>query len=185
MYPLLRLLTTSIRALRAPAMPPDGVAETHFRCRPWDLDMFMEMNNGRVLTLYDLGRFDFAIRSGLAKTLKQQGWGLVVAGSTVRYRKRIKLFDSVTIRTQVVGIDERWIYVKQSMWLKGEPASSVLLRTGVTSQGRSVKAEQVIKAMGMPDWKPAPSDWPKAWIESESLRPWPPVHSQTTDTNSL
>ncbi len=176
MYPLFRFLATSLKALRAPALPPEGVAETQFRCRPWDLDMFMEMNNGRILTLYDLGRFDLAIRSGLARTLKQQGWGLVVAGSTIRYRKRIKLFDKVTIRSQVVGIDQRWIYVKQSMWIKGEPASSVLLRTGVTSRGRSVETEQVIKALGVPEWNPSPSDWPRAWIESESLRPWPPVH---------
>ena len=71
MYPLTRLLLVSLKALRASPLEPDGIAETSFRCRPWDLDMFMEMNNGRVLTLYDLGRFDLSIRTGLAKLLKK------------------------------------------------------------------------------------------------------------------
>ena len=54
MYPLTRLALVSLKALRATPLEADGIAGTSFRCRPWDLDKFMEMNNGRVLTLYDL-----------------------------------------------------------------------------------------------------------------------------------
>ena len=69
----------------------DDISATSFRIRPWDIDMFLEVNNGRVLTLYDLGRFDFSIRMGLAKALRQNKWGLVVAGSTVRYLSLIHI----------------------------------------------------------------------------------------------
>ncbi|GAA4898454.1 hypothetical protein GCM10023333_34810 [Ferrimonas pelagia] len=134
------------------------------------------MNNGRILTLYDLGRFDLAIRSGLAKVLKQQRWGLVVAGSTIQYRKRIRVFDRVTIRSRVAGFDDRWIYIKQSMWVKGAPVSSVLLRTGVTSRQGTVAPQKVLDAMNIRDWQHEPAEWPKAWIQSETLRPWPPQH---------
>ncbi len=57
MYPLIRLLSTSVKARFAEKISIFDVCETRFRCRPWDLDMFMEVNNGRLLTLYDLGRF--------------------------------------------------------------------------------------------------------------------------------
>lgn len=136
--------------------------------------MFLEMNNGRVLTLYDLGRFDLSIRTGLAKALKNHKWGLVVAGSSVRYRHRVKVFDNITIRTQVVGFEDRWTYIVQSMWVKGRPTSSVLLRTAVTSKGRVVSSHDVLNALGIVDWNPELPAWVASWIAGEEERPWPP-----------
>lgn len=175
MYPLFRLVSTVLGALRAPALTLIESSEVSFRCRPWDLDVFMEMNNGRVLTLYDLGRTDLSIRCGLAKQLKQHKWGLVVAGSTVRYRKRVRVFNKVTMRTRLAGVDERWIYLEQSMWVKGQPCSSVLLRTAVTAKGKTVATERVMAAMQLGDIPMALADWPKQWIDSEDKRPWPPL----------
>ena len=157
-------------------MSPSDVCETSFYTRPWDIDMFMEMNNGRIFTLYDLGRFDLSIRTGLATILKENNWGLVVAGSTIRYRKRVKLFDKVTMRSQLVGVDTRWFYIAQSMWVKGQPNSSALLRTGVTAKGKLIRSELVIKAMGNPDLPKLP-DWVNAWIKSDTAHPWPPDKS--------
>lgn len=174
MYPLIRLLTTSLHAAMSKPIEVDAVCETSFWCRPWDIDMFLEMNNGRVLTLYDIGRFDLSIRTGLAKVLKQQKWGLVVAGSSVRYRRRVKMFDKVTMRTQVVGFEERWVYILQSMWVKGRPTSSVLLRTGVTDHGKVIPTNEILKAMNITDLKLEPSNWVKSWVASEEDRPWPP-----------
>lgn len=180
MYPLIRLFVSSFKANRAfktstpeNRLSYDATSELDFICRPWDLDLFMEMNNGRVLTLYDLGRFDLSIRSGLWDVLRKNKWGLAVAGSTVRYRKRVRLFDKVTMRTQMVGMDERWFYIAQSMWVKGEPTSSVLLRTCVTAKGRSVKTDEVREALGVDLAMPL-ADWVKDWEEADKERPWPP-----------
>ena len=175
MYPFIRLLTTSMRAAKADAIGVGDVCESSTMCMPWDIDMFLEMNNGRVLTIYDLGRFDIAIRTGLAKVLKANRWGLVVAGCSVRYRKRIKMFDKITIRTQVVAHEGRWFYIEQSMWVKGQPASSILLRTGVTAKGTTVPTEDVMAAMNEQDWQPEISGWVRSWIDSDNTRPWPPA----------
>ncbi|TLP45695.1 acyl-CoA thioesterase [Cohaesibacter sp. CAU 1516] len=178
MYPVSRLLLAILEAKRGQkkqSLAFDAVSEISFRCRPWDLDMFMEMNNGRVLTLYDLGRFDLSIRCGLMDVLKRQKWGLAVAGSSVRYRKRVRLFDKVTMRSQVVGMDERWFYIAQSMWVAGEPTSSVLLRTCITARGRSIPTAEVRTAIGAPDWQLAIPDWVTSWNEADKIRPWPPA----------
>lgn len=174
MYPVFRLITSSINSAVSKPINFDSICKTTFRCRPWDLDMFFEMNNGRVLTLYDLGRFDFAIRSGLFKTLVKKKWGLVVAGSSVRYRQRIKLFDKVTIHTQVAGFEGRWIYVTQSMWVKKRPVSSVILRTGVTGNGKPILMDELLKEINLSNWKIELPNWVKSWIASEENRPWPP-----------
>ena len=35
----------------------------------------MELNNGRTLTLYDLGRIPMMLRLGVIRTLRAKGWG--------------------------------------------------------------------------------------------------------------
>jgi len=174
MYPFIRLLSSSIRASTSKALDIGDVCETNLLCMPWDMDMFLEMNNGRVLTLFDIGRFELAIRTGLAKVLKDNKWGLVVAGSSIRYRGRVKAFDRVTMRTRFAGMDEKWVYIAQSMWVKGLPTSSVLLRTGITSKGKVIATDELLAAMNITDWKPEPSGWVKSWISIEENRPWPP-----------
>lgn len=178
MYPFYRYTKSIVKAIAAQKQGDtvgfDDVAEMQFRCSLTDIDNFFEMNNGRVFTLYDLGRTDFAIRSGLGKTLLKERWGLVVAGSTIQYRKRIRAFDLVTIKTRIAAIDERWIYVEQSMWVKGKPCSSALLRTGITKGGRVIDTQQVLDAIGRPDWDLPPADYVAEWIESDADRPWPP-----------
>lgn len=175
MYPLSRLLSTFLKAKRGSKPDAQAVSEISFRCRPWDLDMFLEMNNGRVLTLYDLGRFDLLLRMGLDKILRKNRWGLVVASSTVRYRHRIRLFAKVTMRTYVAGVDERWVYIHQSMWVGERPASAVLMRTGITSGGKVISPRQLVAELGADEADVQLSAWDKQWVDTENARPWPPA----------
>ncbi|ALF59735.1 acyl-CoA thioesterase [Psychrobacter urativorans] len=179
MYPFIRYATTiahaALQVKKGNTLPLSKVGEITLRWRLTDIDNFLEMNNGRVLTLYYLGRTDFAVRTGLGKQLLKQRWGLVVAGSTIQYRKRIRAFDKVTMKTQIVAIDKRWIYVEQSMWVKGKPCSSALLRTGVTEGGKVIETARVLAALGKADWKLPPTGYVAEWIESDQDRPWPPM----------
>lgn len=179
MYPFLRYTATIVKATlqvkKGNTLSFDDVSEITLRCRLTDIDNFLEMNNGRVLTLYDMGRTDFAVRSGLGMQLLKQRWGLVVAGSTVQYRKRIRAFQKVTMKTQIVGVDERWIYIEQSMWVKGKPCSSALLRTGVTEGGKVIEPKRVMVALGIADWVKTPEPWVQDWIDGDKGHRWPPM----------
>ena len=179
MYPFFRYATSILKAAtnrqRGFTLGFTDMSEIKFRCSLTDIDNFLEMNNGRVLTLYDLGRTDLAIRTGLGIQLLKQRWGLVVAGSTVQYRKRIRAFDKVTLKTQIVGVDERWLYIEQSMWVKGKPCSSALLRTGVTEGGKVIETARVLAALGQSNRQLPPSNYVAEWIQSDAHRPWPPT----------
>jgi hypothetical protein len=64
MYPFIRM---SLVLRSETRKPPLGLFDTHARpmmCLPMDADMFWEMNNGRILTFCDLGRFGLAQRLG-------------------------------------------------------------------------------------------------------------------------
>jgi acyl-CoA thioesterase FadM len=175
MYPFLRLALGMARARRQPPLDLVAAHVSQHRCWPWDLDPWVELNNGRTLTIYDLGRLPLALRTGLAATLRAQGWGLTVAGVSVRYRRRVRAFDRITTVSRCLGWDARFLYVEQAMWVRGEAASNILLRMAVTSRDGIVAPAAVLAAMGRPADGPALPDWVQAWIAAEALRPWPPA----------
>jgi acyl-CoA thioesterase FadM len=175
MYPLLRLVAVTLSERRKPPMDLFATHELALRCLPWDLDGYGEMNNGRILTLYDLGRFALGIRVGLADVLRRQAWGLVVAGASVRYRARITGMQRVVLRTRVLGWDARFLYLEQGMWRGETCCNHALLRAGVTRKGRLVPVADVAQAMGHAEPSPALPNWVAAWAEADGHRPWPPM----------
>ncbi len=174
MYPIIRIAKELFLHRSARDLPPDGTHVSWHRCWPQDIDVFMEMNNGRILTIMELGRFGLAQRVGLIDTLRAKGWGLTVAGTSIRYRKRIKPFVRFKMVSRVVAWDDRFFYIVQSIWLGDTCAANSLFRTGVTSKGKLVPAQQVFEAAGKDPTSPAIPGWVQNWIDAESTRAWPP-----------
>lgn len=176
MYPFIRLAWGTWRARRMPrlAHPLDTHVSQH-RCLPWDIDMFAEMNNGRMLSLYDLGRFQLAARAGLIDALVKHGWALTIAGSSARYRRRITTLQRFETRSRLVCWDARFMYLEQSMWVRGECASHVLYRTAAIKDGKVVTPDRVAEALGVDGPPPVIPTWVKAWTDAEAQRPWPPM----------
>ncbi len=174
MYPFLRLGLATLKSRTEPPLAMGEAHVSHHRIWPWDLDPWVELNNGRTLTLYDLGRIPMARRNGLAATLRREGWRVTVAGSSVRYRRRVQLFDRLEMRTRTLGRDARFFYVHQAMYRDGEATSALLVRTAVIDAGGIVATDRVAAAMGAPDWRPELPAWVRAWAEADAARPWPP-----------
>ena len=174
MYPFLRMAKELWLNRNAPALPITGTHVSRHICWPWDLDPWRELNNGRTLTLYDLGRLPLGQRIGLHKVLAANGWGMTVAGNTTRYRRRVRLFDRLTMVSRALGWDARFLYMEQSMWKNGACTSHMLIRSAVTSKDGIVAPARVLAAMGQPAESPALPAWVQAWIAAEATRPWPP-----------
>lgn len=108
-----RLLVFMIRVRFRSRLSMWDTSRTSFRVNPADLDVQRHMNNGRYLTLMDLGRMDLMLRSGFWKRLTAQGWYPVVAGQSITYRKSLVLWQKFDIASRVLGHDDRWIYMEQ------------------------------------------------------------------------
>ena len=67
-------------------------ARVTMRCWPTDMDLNFHMNNGRYLSIMDLGRVDMMLRAGFLTKALKRGWMPVVAASTMRYRRAIGPF---------------------------------------------------------------------------------------------
>lgn len=175
MYPFIRMTKEMLTARKAEKLPFLGTHISHHICWPWDLDMWVELNNGRTLSLYDLGRIPLAIRTGLTGTIIKNRWGMTVAGSSVRYRRRVRMFDRIEMQSRCVGWDARFIYLDQSMWRNGDCTSGALFRMAVTDRNGIVPPGRVLSTMGSDQPSPELPDWVKAWIAAEDMRAWPPL----------
>ncbi|MBE0454343.1 acyl-CoA thioesterase [Roseovarius autotrophicus] len=176
MYPFARMIWQLYLHRRSPPLPVTGTHVSYHYCLPWDIDLWRELNNGRTLTLYDLGRIPLAGRVGLIGVLRRKGWGLTMAGASVRYRRRVRAFERVEMRSRLIGWDARFMYLEQSMWNRtGECTSHILYRGAVTGRSGIVPPEEVLAALGETQAAPALPDWARAWIAADDTRPWPPM----------
>lgn len=174
MYPFFRMAKELIIHRNAPPLEMGKPHVSSHICWPWDLDFWFELNNGRTLTLYDLGRIPLAKRMGLIRALKENNWGLTVAGVSVRYRRRVRVFQKFEIHSRAVGWDERFLYLEQSIWTRGHCANQALYRTAVTGPDGIVNPKNVAVAMGVDSQSPTLPVWVENWIKADGSRPWPP-----------
>ena len=85
------------------------------RCWPNDLDTNLHMNNGRYLTIMDLGRLDLILRTGLLPVMRSRKWYPVIATARIGFRRSINVFDRFDLTTRVIGWDEKWLYIEHRM----------------------------------------------------------------------
>ena len=131
MYPYFRLAKVIVCGLMAKPKQFGEVGTLRMLVWPSDIDVYLEMNNGRHLTLMDLGRIDLAVRTGLFKLAQRNGWGFVAAGASVRYRHPLRPMRVFELHTKPLGHDGRWVYFLQETVQRNKTCSSVLFRGGI------------------------------------------------------
>lgn len=173
MYPLGRMGAELLRIRKLPKLNFFDRHETQIRVYPWDLDIFWELNNGRTLTLFDISRVALAKRCGLWDLMRKNKMGMTVAGVSMQYRKRITLWQTITVSAQCVGADDRFVYIVQNSYRNGEPCGQALLRMAFVKNGIVPPKELIEKEFGEIDI-PALPDWVEGYIHAAGERPWPP-----------
>lgn len=171
MYPYLRLASTLISA-RCKA-PLDIWDTTEMKLRVWltDLDPYLELNNGRYLTLMEMGRWELAERCGLIRQVREHKWSFVVGGASIRYRRRLTAFQSFTLTTRLAAMDERWFYFDQRVYRNHQQCTGALFRGGVLDKRGLVSTKEVCDSMGA-EWRPHLPDWVQHWADSDDMRAW-------------
>lgn len=100
-------------APRGPKLGFTDVSRSNFRVWPTDLDILRHMNNGKYLSLMDIGRFDLLVRNGVLETFSREGWYPVVVGQTISYRKSLNPWMKFTIESRIMGFDDQAVYIEQ------------------------------------------------------------------------
>lgn len=80
------------------------------RVMPMDIDLHMHMNNARYLRAAEFGRIFYVLRIGLDVVLKDLSGFAILAATTVRYRRELRLFQKYTLRTSIIYWTESDVY---------------------------------------------------------------------------
>jgi YbgC/YbaW family acyl-CoA thioester hydrolase len=125
---------------------------THFRVWLTDLDVLMHMNNGKYFSLMDLARVDLMGRAGALKTLSKKGIYPVVASETMKFKKSLKLFQKFTIKTQVIGWDERNFFLEQQFLSQKKLVSLAYVKAQfLRKNGNKVSTKEIFESLGEED----------------------------------
>jgi acyl-CoA thioesterase FadM len=127
------------------ANEPDQVQLTVL---PNDLDLNIHLNNGRFLSIMDLGRTRLSIRTGLYDIAKTMGWGNgVVGGIAITYLKSLSVFQRYTLCTKLAGHYNGWLYIEQRFESRGQLVAAALVKVTFLKGGKRVSAQDLIEAM--------------------------------------
>lgn len=159
-----RLLLFMVRVRFRSRLSIWDTSHVRFRVNPSDLDVQRHMNNGRYLTLMDLGRMDLMVRSRFWQRITDQGWYPVVAGQSITYRRSLQLWEQFDLASGVIGHDDRWIYMEQVFRRDGKVVADAIVRARfLRKTGGSVPMDEVLalvqplpESLQLPEWI---ADW--------------------------
>lgn len=146
-----------------------AVSVLRFRVLPNDLDVNLHMNNGRYLTLMDLGRTDLMIRCGLLGPILRRRWMPVLGGATVRYRRSLGPFERFVLRTRLLCWDGKWLFIEHRVETPdGDLVCHAVVKGLFLSRGRtSVPPSEILGVLGKAAVSPPMPAGVAAWLESE------------------
>lgn len=139
---------------------------------PTDIDILRHMNNGRYLSLFDLGRWDLLIRTGLFDAMRQRGWYAVVSSETVTFRKSLELWQRFDIESRFIGHDDKALFMEHRAVVDGEVYARVIVRARMLRRsGGTVAHDELFAALGHPEGIPGVDDWIHDWAVASALPP--------------
>lgn len=167
MHPYLRLAGVLASSLRSDRLNPLDSSRLTLRVLPGDVEI-SRMNNGRYVTLMDLGRVDLTLRCGLLRVLVKNRWSPLVASLTIRYRRSLELGERYDLVTRIAAFDEKYWYMEQRFEVGGEVAALAYVKAIFRGPSGNVTPRQMLSAAGFGDIVSPPMPMPlRLWLASE------------------
>jgi acyl-CoA thioesterase FadM len=152
------LLTASRRS--AMALPAD-TSRLAFRVWPLDLDTSIHMNNGRYLTLMDLGRLDLLVRSGLWRAVLNNHWTPIASAVTIRFQRELRLFQKFRLETRLLCWNATLVVIEQVFVIDGgkrdgQAAARALFKGGLydRAEKKFVEVSRLMSVLGVSETSP-------------------------------
>jgi acyl-CoA thioesterase FadM len=163
---ILRLVTSSVRSRIGLLDESTTSSRVLFN----DADVYRHLNNGRYLSVMDLGRLDLIIRLGIFRTIVRRRWYPVVGSATIRFLRSIDLLQRYQIRTRVVCWDEKWFFIEQIFECRGRVMAVGLIKgLFLGPEGKRAPAE-IARLAGWNAPSPPMPESIHLWIESDEAR---------------
>ena len=172
----LRLVWLLLTASKRPPLTlPVSTSVLHFRVWPHDLDLSLHMNNGRYLTLMDLGRLDIMLGSGLLRAALRHRWTPIASAITIRYRRELRPFQKFRLETRLINWDKTLVVMEQTFFIAGgsrdgQVAARALFKGGLYDRSSKtfVPIARLMETIGVSAESPAPTPEIEAFLKADA-----------------
>lgn len=172
----LRLLWLMLTARLRPSLTlPAEASVLSFRVWPHDLDVSIHMNNGRYLTLMDLGRTDVMLRSGLWRDLWRNKWTPIASAITIRFQRELRPLQKFRLQTRILCWDDTLVVMEQVFVIdggarNGQIAARALFKGGLYDRRKRafVPIAQLLQGIGLAAVSPDPTSEVAAFLHADA-----------------
>ncbi len=166
---MLRMIRVVFAAMMGARIDPLG--ESVISLRVWlnDLDTNLHMNNGRYLTIMDLGRLDFIVRTGLGRLMVKRRWRPMVGSAVLRFRRGLAPFERYELKTRVAWWDDKWFWIEQRFEREGEVVAVGAIKGLFRAPTGNVPTADVLSPLGVTGPPGKIPEWIAAWRDAEPL----------------
>ncbi len=159
-----RLIWVALRALLGRRIGLLDTSSITLRVLPNDLDFNGHVNNGRYLTLADLGRIDYMLRSGGLRVAMKHRAIPIVADAFAKFRRDLKPFQRFRIDTRVIGWDDKWTFLEHRFMAGGRVAGIVVVKGVFRHAGGTLAPRLLLDELGRPgEQAPELPAWLRHW----------------------
>lgn len=140
------------------------------KCRvlPTDIDLNFHMNNGRYLTIMDIARTEYLIRTNLHKIMLKERYAGVTAGVNITFLKELAPMSKYEIHTKVLTWDDLWFYIEHQFVQDGLVKANAIAKVCFTKKGKRVSPQTVSSKVSNRDVeKPLMPEFLKELIDGE------------------
>jgi len=138
-----------------------------FRVWPTDLDANLHMNNGRYLTIMDLGRVDLMVRTGMGRMALKRKWSPLVGSATIRFRRSLDPFQRYRLKSRILCWNDKWFIIEQRFVRQGEEVAVGLVKGLLRGRSGNIPTAAVLEALNLRIASPEMPSSIRIWQESE------------------
>ncbi|MBI2082239.1 MAG: thioesterase family protein [Deltaproteobacteria bacterium] len=155
---LFRLIKVILLSFFRPRFGTLEMGTLNFIVWPHDLDPLFHMNNGRYLTIMDLGRFDIILRTGIGRLSLKNKWMPLVGYVSIQYKKPLRFFQRYQLQTRLIAWDEKWFYLEQRFVRKGQLFARGLVKGIFRSHQTTISPVTILSMLGHNHPSPRPPE---------------------------
>ena len=140
---------------RPPVRSPFDETELKRRVGIGDCDPNLHMTNSRYLVIADEARFDLFFRAGFGAALRR-GMRTLVGSTCIRYRRDLPIIQPYTVRTRLLGWDDKWLYLENRFVRDGRTAVHLLSKSMPVGAEGKVPPAVFLEELFGPGLPPSP-----------------------------
>ena len=165
-----RLLSVLLGLIGLPRKGLLDESRVPFRVLPTDCDINFHMNNGRYLSLMDLGRVHLMRQVRLIRPILANRWRPVLAGAEINFIRPLAPLQKFDLVTRIVTWDQKYFYLEQRFESRGILCAHAFVKGLFLGRRGSVSNAKVMAAAGFEVEPPPLPDELRIWAELGSIK---------------